>query len=165
MIIWKFNPMAVELSEFCCPSDFVGTPFSDSFLKSFSILVWEIKTAFTDSFWPSKKDLTTGWLQKQPSRGVFRKRCSEKMRQIFIRTPMPNCTSAWVFSCKFAAYFQKTFPKNTSEGLLLWLFLTSKRQFFYNNDFKIVKIKPFQSKKVVIKILFNKIKIQKNLSK
>ena len=30
-----------------------------------------------------------------------------------------NHTSAWVFSCKFAAYFQNTFPKNTSGGLLL----------------------------------------------
>ena len=30
-----------------------------------------------------------------------------------------NCTSAWVFSCKFAAYFQNTFPKNTYGWLLL----------------------------------------------
>ena len=30
-----------------------------------------------------------------------------------------NRTSACMFSCKFAAYFQNTFPKNTSEGLLL----------------------------------------------
>ena len=30
-----------------------------------------------------------------------------------------NHTSAWVFSCKFAAYFQKTFLENTSGGLLL----------------------------------------------
>ena len=61
-------------------------------------------------------------LQKQPSRGVLRKRCSENMRQIYRRTPMPKCdfkkvakqlywnhTSAWVFSCKFAAYIQNTF--------------------------------------------------------
>ena len=44
------------------------------------------------------------------------------MPQIYRRTPMPKCdfnkvakqlnwnhTSAWVFSCKFAAYFQNTF--------------------------------------------------------
>ena len=50
------------------------------------------------------------------------KRCSENMHQIYSRTRMPNCdfnkvtkqlywndTSAWVFSCKFAAYFQNTF--------------------------------------------------------
>ena len=47
---------------------------------------------------------------------------SEDMQQIYWRTPMPKCgfnkvakqlywnhTSAWVFSCKFAAYFQNTF--------------------------------------------------------
>ena len=34
-------------------------------------------------------------IQKQPSRGVLSKRCSENM--------------AWVFSCKFAVYFQNTF--------------------------------------------------------
>ena len=59
--------------------------------------------------------------QKQPSRGVLRKRCPENMQQIY-RTPMPKCnfnkvalqlyqnhTSAWMFSCKFAAYFQNIF--------------------------------------------------------
>ena len=29
--------------------------------------------------------------QKQPSRGVPRKRCSEYMQQIYRRTPMPKC--------------------------------------------------------------------------
>ena len=42
--------------------------------------------------------------QKQPSGGVLRKRCSENIQQIYWR----NHTSAWVFSCKFAAYFQNT---------------------------------------------------------
>ena len=32
-----------------------------------------------------------GLLQKQPSRGVLRKRCSENMQQIYMRTPMPTC--------------------------------------------------------------------------
>ena len=66
---------------------------------------------------------------------VLTKRCFENMQQIYRRTPMPKCdfnkvalrlywnrTSAWVFSCKFAAYFQNIFsehPKNTSGGLLL----------------------------------------------
>ena len=61
-------------------------------------------------------------VQKQPSTGVLRKRCSEYMQQIYRRSPMPkcdfnkvtlqlywNCTSAWVISCKLAAYFQNTF--------------------------------------------------------
>ena len=59
---------------------------------------------------------------KQPIRVVPRKRCSENIQQIYRRTPMPKCdfnkvalqlywnhTSAWVFSGKFAAYFQNTF--------------------------------------------------------
>ena len=60
--------------------------------------------------------------RKQPSGSVLKKRCSENKQQIYRRTPMPKCdfnkvalqlywnrTSAWVFSCKFAAYFQNTF--------------------------------------------------------
>ena len=30
-------------------------------------------------------------IQKQPPTGVLRKRCSEKMQQIYRRTPMPKC--------------------------------------------------------------------------
>ena len=50
------------------------------------------------------------------------KRCFENMQQIYRRTPMPKCdfskaakqlycnhTLGWVFSRKFAAYFQNTF--------------------------------------------------------
>ena len=60
--------------------------------------------------------------QKQPSRGVFIKRFSENMQPSYRRTSMPKCdfnkialqlywnhTSAWVFSWKFAAYFQNNF--------------------------------------------------------
>ena len=32
-----------------------------------------------------------------------------------------NCTSAWVFSCHFAAYFQNTFSLNTYGWLLLFI--------------------------------------------
>ena len=57
-------------------------------------------------------------LQKQPSRGVLKKRYSENMQQIYRRTLMLKCdfnkvawnrTLTWVISCKFAAYFQNTF--------------------------------------------------------
>ena len=70
--------------------------------------------------------------KKHVYRGVPRKSCSESMQQIYRRTPVPKCdfnkvakqlysnhTLAWMFSCKFAAYFQNTFPKSTSGGLLL----------------------------------------------
>ena len=53
---------------------------------------------------------------------VFRKRYSETMQQIYKRMTMPKCgfnkvalqlywnhTLAWMFSCKFAAYFQNYF--------------------------------------------------------
>ena len=67
--------------------------------------------------------ILTFWdLQKQASRRGPRKRCSENLHQIYRRTLMPKCdfnkvakqlywnhTSASVFSCKFAAYFQSTF--------------------------------------------------------
>ena len=52
------------------------------------------------------------------------KRCFENMQQIYRRAPIPkcdlekialqlhwNCTSAWLFSCKFVAYFQNTFSQ------------------------------------------------------
>ena len=60
-------------------------------------------------------------IQKQPFRGVFIKRCSENMQQIYRRT-IPKCdfskvakqlfwnhSLAWLFSCKFATYFLNTF--------------------------------------------------------
>ena len=69
------------------------------------------------------------FIQKQPPRGVPSKRCSKKMQQIYRRTPMPKCDfnkiakqhywnhiSAWVFSCKIAAYFQKIFFLRTPLG-------------------------------------------------
>ena len=46
------------------------------------------------------KALWSSKMEKQPSRGVLSKRCSELYW---------NHTSAWVFSCEFAAYFQNTF--------------------------------------------------------
>ena len=60
--------------------------------------------------------------QKQPSRDVLRKGCSENMQQIYRRKPIPKCdfnkvalqlysnpSSVWVLSCKFAACFPHTF--------------------------------------------------------
>ena len=67
-------------------------------------------------------------LEKQPSIGVLIKRCSENMKQIYRRTPIPKCdfskvskqlswnhTSALVFTYKF----RTSFRKNTSGELLL----------------------------------------------
>ena len=71
--------------------------------------------------------------QKQPPRGVLKKRRSENMQQIYRRTPMPKCnfkkvakqlywnqTSTCVFSCKFSASFRTPFTQNPSGWLLLF---------------------------------------------
>ena len=52
--------------------------------------------------------------QKQPSRGVLRKSCSENMQQIYRRTHMPKCDFALRHAyspIKLAAYFQNTFSQ------------------------------------------------------
>ena len=66
---------------------------------------------------PSKIELKT---EETPN--VLKERCLENMQQINRRTPMPKCdfkkvakqiywnrASAWVFSCKFAAYLPNNF--------------------------------------------------------
>ena len=63
-------------------------------------------------------------IQKQPSKGATKKMYSKNMQQIYRRTQMPKCyfnkvalqfywnhTSAWLFSCKLAAYFQNIFSQ------------------------------------------------------
>ena len=66
---------------------------------------------------------------KQPPRGVLSENFSENMQQIYRSTPMPKCDSnevalqlywnhflPWVFSSKFAVYFQNTFFLRTPLG-------------------------------------------------
>ena len=91
-------------------------------------------------------------IQKQPSRGVPWKRCSENKQQIYRRTPMPKChfnkvtkqfywnrTSAWVFSCKFAAQlFSEHFFLRTPLVGCFWYFSrreTRKRWLTESNTF------------------------------
>ena len=78
-----------------------------------------------------------GWrfeLQKQSSIGVLRKRCSENMKPIYRRTPMPKCDFSKVASnfieitllhgcspVNLLHIFITPFPKNTSGRLLLEL--------------------------------------------
>ena len=86
---------------------------------------WVIKkyNAHILLFRSSRPEAFLGW-------GVLK-----NMQQIYRRTPMPKCdfnkvtlqlywnrTLAWVFSCKYAAYFQNTFSLNTSGRLLLSLY-------------------------------------------
>ena len=63
--------------------------------------------------------------QKQPSRIVLGKRCSENMKQINRRAPMPKhdfskVACVWVFSCHFAAYFQNTIFQRTPLDGCFW---------------------------------------------
>ena len=73
--------------------------------------------------------------QNQSNKGVLYG-VPQNILQIYRRIPMTKCdlnkaalhlywnrTLAWVFSCKFGAYFQNTFPKNTSGRLFLQLVL------------------------------------------
>ena len=74
-------------------------------------------------------------VQKQLSRGVLRKRCSENMDDIYRRTPMSKCDFnkvslkllAWVFSCNLLYIFRTTFYKTTSAWLLLDLHNYNKK--------------------------------------
>ena len=67
-------------------------------------------------------------VQKQTSRGVLTKGCSETMQQIEKKEKKHLCrsqfywnhTSVWVFSCKFAAYLHITVSNDNSGGLLLY---------------------------------------------
>ena len=66
-------------------------------------------------------------VHKQTSRGVLSKRCSENMRQIYRRTPMPKCVFNFIenplwHGCSLVNLphiFRIPFPKSTSEWLLL----------------------------------------------
>ena len=85
---------------------------------------WNLKK-FPRKCWKKVK------LEKYPSRGVFKKRCSENMLQIYRRTSMPKCYFNKVteiilrHGCSpvnLQHNFRTRFPKNTSwERLLLKL--------------------------------------------
>ena len=83
---------------------------------------WNLRYTLPKALKKSQGLYTYKHVEKQPSGGIFSKKCSENMHQIYRRPPMPKCdfnkvakqrnwnhTSAWVFSFKFAAHFQNTF--------------------------------------------------------
>ena len=86
-------------------------------------------------------DSNTLYWKKQFSRGIFRKRCSENMQQVYRRTSMPKCdfskaalhfieiTLRYRFSPVNLLYFFRTpFYQNTYGGLLLrWAKYTGMR--------------------------------------
>ena len=58
-------------------------------------------------------------MQKQRSRSVFRKRCSENMQQIYMRIPISNGVRHGCSPVNLLRIFRTHFLKNTSERLLL----------------------------------------------
>ena len=67
------------------------------------------------------------WVQKQPSRGVYKKRCYENMHQIYSRTPMPKRDFNKVarhgyFPVNLQHIFRTLLPRYTSWWLLLWIY-------------------------------------------
>ena len=64
---------------------FVGFVYGISNAK---ILVLSRRSAFLSAYIEITFFL---FYQKQSSKGVLRKRCSENMQQIYKRTPLPNC--------------------------------------------------------------------------
>ena len=68
--------------------------------------------------------------QKQPSRGVLRRRCSANIYQIYRRAPMPKCIEItirqWVFSCKICCLFSEyLFLRTPLEGCFWKTFLVT----------------------------------------
>ena len=54
--------------------------------------------------------------QKQPPRGILKRRCSENKQQIYRRAPMPKCDFNKVALLRI---FRTPLPRNTSGWLLL----------------------------------------------
>ena len=66
--------------------------FTGSEVTSFSILSSYDSKLFSWSYNSEIFIIIFAWnIQKQPSRGVLRKSCSENMQQIYRRTPMSKC--------------------------------------------------------------------------
>ena len=76
------------------------------------------------------------FVQKQPSRGVLRKRCSENMQQIYRRAPMPKCD---INKVDLQHIFRTPFPKNTSGRLLQIseILLTGKKNLGPKSDLNV----------------------------
>ena len=97
-------------------------------LKIYSFLKLRC-SLYVFSFWGIFHEKPYKKFQKQPSRGVLRKRCSENMQQIYRRTPIPKGDVNFIeislrYGCSpvnLLHIFRTPFPKNTSR----WLLLTS----------------------------------------
>ena len=93
LIHWKFVMHACKDGYFRMVTSLVCASDNRAEAALTALLFW------SKSIWITGKSsrLLRDWeccncrVHKQPSRGVLRKRCSEKMQQIYRRTPMPKC--------------------------------------------------------------------------
>ena len=117
-------------------SKFVGFPkvwciFND-WQKIFRIVLCKLKSSLRAYNCSQKAEKLIRWFQKQPPRGVLKKRCPGNMQQIYRRTPMPKCDFNKVASnfieitlchgcsaVNLLHIFRTPLTKNISE----WLFL------------------------------------------
>ena len=60
-------------------------------LKKLTKFTWLFSLSVSRNYFLRKMNWKECKWQKQPSRGVFRKRCSENKQQIYRRTAMPKC--------------------------------------------------------------------------
>ena len=134
-------------------SKFVGFPkvwciFND-WQKIFRIVLCKLKSSLRAYNCSQKAEKLIRWFQKQPPRGVLKKRCPGNMQQIYRRTPMPKCDFNKVASnfieitlwhgcsaVNLLHIFRRSLPRNTPAWLLL-KFVTTMQQ---------VKCSPFQQK-------------------
>ena len=78
-------------------------------------------------------------VQKQPPELFYEKRCSQKFRKIYRKTPVPGSlrnfikkeTLAQVSSCEFAKFLRTTLIQNTSRQLLLTILTYGKAFKFF----------------------------------
>ena len=103
----------------------------------FMFVVTRPNNRYIDILWVSLNDI------KQPPWGVPREICSENMQQIYRGTPMPKLPMQsnfiWnrISACSptnLLHIFRTPFPKNTSDGLLIFVMMsfndTRKENFF-----------------------------------
>ena len=89
--------------------------------------------------------MLTEAIQKKPSRGVLRKRCSENIQQIYRRIPIPksdfnkiakqsnhtwNHTRHGCSPVNLQHIFRTPFPRNTHLGDCFWLLLEMNIKFY-----------------------------------
>ena len=131
-ILWHIFRTRKTSSKTCqiCKNKYIQSPSLEQLTRAFLAILIHIQQHSSIILFTKRS------IQKQPSRDVFRKRCSENMQQIYRRTPMPKrdfnkvalhiIEIALRYGCSpvnLLLIFRTPFPKNTSGRLLLSIIL------------------------------------------